>query len=165
MYVSRFWLFQQLFARKLKPELIWSLLGEFWKILIKIKQLKSSMTVLLSQKLRVVECLGNSCGYVVRYYNFWTKSTINLIKFIIESYHEHVDTYKLHSYSTSLSKVTVCFISQHFLWSQYTIPLKALEPYRLIADSSHFPKIPYTTFQNFVATSSALQKWRAALNF
>ena len=38
---------------------------------------------------------------------------------------------KLHSYSTSLSKVTVRFISQHFLWSQYTIPLKDLELYWL----------------------------------
>ena len=53
------------------------------------------MTVSLTQKLRAVECLGNSCGYLVRQYNFWTKNTINLIKIIIESYHEHVDTYKV----------------------------------------------------------------------
>ena len=37
-----------------------------WKILIKIKQLKSSINVTLTQKLRAVVCLGNSCGYLVR---------------------------------------------------------------------------------------------------
>ena len=46
-----------------EPELIWRLLDEFWKILIKINQLKSSMTVALTQTLKTVECLSNSCGY------------------------------------------------------------------------------------------------------
>ena len=38
---------------------------------------------------------------------------------------------KFHCYLTSFSKVTVHFISQLFLWSQYTIPLQTLELYRL----------------------------------
>ena len=50
----------------LELELIWGLLGEFWKTLIKIKQLKSSMTVSLTQIFWAVECLGNTCGYLVR---------------------------------------------------------------------------------------------------
>ena len=78
-----------------EPELIWSLLVEFWKILIKIKQLKSSMTVSLTQKLRAVECLSNSSGYLIRCYNFWIKNTINLIKIIIESSHEHLQNFIL----------------------------------------------------------------------
>ena len=34
---------------------------------------------------------------------------------------------KFHYYSTSLSKVTVRFISQHLLSSQYTIPLQTFK--------------------------------------
>ena len=79
----------------LEPELLWSLLAEFWKMLINIKQLKSLMTASLTQKWRAVECLSNPCGYLGRKYNFWTRNTINLIKTIIESSYEHVDTYKI----------------------------------------------------------------------
>ena len=49
-----------------EAELIWSLLGEFGKLLIKIKQLKVLITESLAQKLWAVECLGNSWGYLVR---------------------------------------------------------------------------------------------------
>ena len=34
-----------------EPELLWSWLGEFWKILTKIKQLKSLMTVSLTMEI------------------------------------------------------------------------------------------------------------------
>ena len=82
----------------LELELIWGLLGEFWKTLIKIKQLKSSMTVSLTQIFWAVECLGN------------TWEPVNLITGYLRLFR---------------------FISQHFLWSQYTIPLQALELYRI----------------------------------
>ena len=38
---------------------------------------------------------------------------------------------KFYSYSTSHSKVPVCFISQYFLWNQYIIPLQTLELHRI----------------------------------
>ena len=44
----------------------------------------------------------------------------------IESCHEHLVPTNFHSYSTNRSKVTVCFISQHFLWNQYAILLQKL---------------------------------------
>ena len=51
------------------------------------------MTVSVTQKLRAVECLGNnSWGYLVKYYNFGTKNTIKLIKIIIESSYDYVET-------------------------------------------------------------------------
>ena len=58
-------------------------------------------------------------------------NTINLIKIIIESPHEHVDTYKILFLFKKSLKSYSSFYSQHFLWSQYTIPLQALELYRL----------------------------------
>ena len=57
---------------------------------------------------------------------------------------------KFHFYSTSLSKGTVRLILQHFLWSQYSIPLQSLELYRLSwlnPFSKAFIKIYY--FQKF----------------
>ena len=63
---------------------------------------------------------------------------------------------------TSSSKVTVCFISQHYLWSQYVISLQALElhtPSWLSPFSKAFIKI-YISFENFISISLPLQKWR-----
>ena len=62
----------------------------------------------------------------------------------------------------TLSKVTFRFISQHFLWNQYAIPLQALELHR-ISWLTPFSKafIKKIVFENSVANSLALQKWCA----
>ena len=69
---------------------------------------------------------------------------------------------KFYSYSKSLLKVTVRFI--HNIFYEINIPyLYKLWNY-IGFDWTQFPKLlqKYTTFQNFIATSSALQNWRAA---
>ena len=90
----------------LEQEMLWSSLGQFWKVLIEIKQIKILMPVSLTPK------------------------NLGPLNFI-ESSHENLVPTKFHSYSMSRSRVTVCFISQRFLWNQYAIPLQALELYRL----------------------------------
>ena len=43
--------------------MLWRSLGQFWKLLIKIKELKSLIFVSLTpKKIRAVELLGNFCG-------------------------------------------------------------------------------------------------------
>ena len=81
---------------------------------------------------------------------------------LIESSHEHVDTYKisflfnkpLKSYGSLYFRIFSMNKSKYHTFANFgTMQVKLIEP---------IFKRPCTTFHNVIATSSALQKWRAA---
>ena len=99
-------------------EMIWSSLGQFWKILVQIKQLKSLMVVSLTLKLRAAELLGIICGYMVN--NFELKILSIWLRLSKKAHMNVRDTYEisflfneqLKSYSslyfTALSSESLC---------------------------------------------------------
>ena len=96
-------------------EMIWSSLGQFWKILVQIKQLKSLMVVSLTLKLRAAELLGIICGYMVN--NFELKILSIWLRLSKKAHMNVRDTYKqlneqLKSYSslyfTAFSSKSLC---------------------------------------------------------
>ena len=74
-------------------EMIWSSLGQFWKILVQIKQLKSLMVVSLTLKLRAAELLGIICGYMVN--NFELKILSIWLRLSKKAHMNVRDTYKI----------------------------------------------------------------------
>ena len=71
--------------------MLWSPLGPFWKGLIQIKELKSLLRIsVVIKRLGAHEFQGSVFGY-----KFWSKNAKNLIQAIIESSHEHLNTWKI----------------------------------------------------------------------